>query len=541
MGKWWFSFLFSGIFFQSLGKENAMDLYRVSDSLFAHGQYAECLQVRFQILNLIEKTGSCDQLSYVFLQIGRSYYYLHNGNEAKVWLKKSLDQAKACKINSLIGKNYRNLGAIFTESGQQDSALLYLKKSAEVLHKLKNPAELASLYAILFELQMRGLKNFREARKCLDSCRLYYGQLKDKNQLAFYHIKEGIYFLETKDCQQAEWYFKKAIQLYKSVSSTEGYIYGLHSLASAQEECGNLKESLNTLKLHNDLRDKVFKEQTARNLALYQTRFETQKKEIENLELKSKNQWLILGFSIGFFLLMGTGFGIYKFREIRLEQQLASAKKEEQRLRFLEVIQAQEMERTRIAAELHDGIGHLMAAIKLNSSALQVSDESNWQILKNTLNIIDQASKEVRQISHQLMPQSLSELGLLASLHELANRINQSGKIQISVLNSDPILLDNNTQVAVYRIVQEVLNNTLKHARASEFSIDYITDKQNFTLILKDNGKGLTPEDLEKSRGIGWKNIQSRVELVNGKMDLVSAPLMGIKLEICIPIPTKMA
>lgn len=535
MGKLFLFLVSFGFIFCGFGQINSTILYKKSDSLFALGLYAECLQERFHILEQVQKEGSCSQLSYSYLQIGRSYYYLHNSAEAKAWLKKSLATARKCQIDSLIGKNLRNIGALFTESGQSDSAISYLNEAGKALHKQDNPAELANLFAIIFEVQMRGLKNFVEARKCLDSCRFYYSQLNDNNQLAFYHIKEGIYHLEMKDCNKAVSYFQKAIELYNTVSSTEGYMYGLSSLASAQEACGNLKESLATLRQHNDLRDKVFKEQTAKNLALYQTRFETQKKEIENLELKSKNQWLILGFGIGFILLIGAGFWFYKYREIVLERRLTVAKREEQRLRFLEVIQAQEKERTRIASELHDGIGHLMAAIKLNSSAIQVSDERNKQILNNTQEIIDQAAKEVRQISHQLMPQSLSELGLLASLNELANRINKGGKIQITVLKNEPIKLDKATEVAVYRIVQEVLNNTLKHANASEFSIDYVLDEHIFTLILKDNGKGFSLEEMEKTIGIGWKNIRSRVELVNGKMDLFSAPNLGVQLEIIIP------
>lgn len=534
MQKWFWVGLIFG-FCQSVFGQSYKIHHHRGDSLFAVGSYAESLAERFKALSQIEKSGTCKQLSVCYLQVGRAYYYLQNRDEARVWIQRSLSKAQSCSFDSLVGINLRNIGAIFIEANKPDSAILYLNKARLVLLSGKKIPELANLFAMLFEVELRGRKNLTAARQWLDSCQVYYHKLKDPNQMAFYLIKEGIYWQAVRDFSKAELFFKRAFGLYQTISSTEGKMYALVCLASLQNEAGKFKEAFQTQTRYMGLRDTVFKEQTAQNLARYQTMFETQKKEIENLELKRQNERQLTGFGIGILVLTLGGFGIFKIRETSHQRKLEAQKRENQRIRFSEVVQAQEEERTRIARDLHDGLGHLIAAIKLNTSALEVSDEQNRKILGHAGTIIDQASKEVRQISHRLMPQSLSDLGLEESIQELAHRINESGKIKVEILTTSEIWVEQQMAIGIYRIVQEVMNNALKHAQASIFSIQYGIENEMFTLILMDNGKGFDIEQIEKSAGIGWKNIRSRVELLNGRMQLESKLGVGTKVEVQIP------
>jgi signal transduction histidine kinase len=538
MGKWVYFFLFWALVTSVCAQTNQAD-YRKADSLFAAGLYARALEIRLKILEKLEQSGSCRTRAIAYLQIGRSYYYLKDPHAARKWIEKSLHQAHTCGFDSLEGINYRNLGALFAESHQPDSAILCINRAKNLLKFPKDLPEIANLYAILFEIQLRGNRDLTEARKCLDSCRRLYALIKDPNQTAFYKMKEGIYWLEMKNFEQAEIYFEQAGELYKSVSSTEGYMYALSSLAAARQEGGKYDKAYLTLKQYTDLRDTVFKAQTAKALAEYQTKFESQQKGLENLALQNRNERLTLGFGFGILVLIFGGFTFIKFRENQHNKRLEKQKREEQRMRFAEVVKAQEEERTRIARDLHDGIGHLMAAIKLNSCALDLKEPQNIQIQANTQQIIDQASSEVRQISHQLMPQTLSDLGLQASLQELAHRINKSGKITVSIEGEAIHQLDKAAEVSVYRIVQEVLNNCLKYAQASHFNIRHRVDLQQFIVTMEDNGIGFEPEKIQQSQGIGWKNMAARVELVSGKMEIFSAPGKGTKVEISIPLNQK--
>lgn len=510
--------------------------YGKSDSLFKSGAYAEALQENLKALRFVEKSGSCTEIVHAHIQIGRIHYFLTNRQEAIRWFRKSLPMARACGVDSLVGKCYKNLGALFFENEQLDSAVLYLENASLFLSRSHNAKDLSQLYSSLFEVYAGSKKEANLAKNYLDSCGKYATMCGDPDQFAFYQIKLGRYYYETGNCRKAIVNFQELIKYYQKRNFKDGLMYTLSNLALAQAKCGEGDSSVATMMYRDQVKETIFREKTAENLAKYEALYDTQKKEIENLELRQKNKWLISWFTVGFLVFLILGIGGYKFQQLRIQRKQAEQKKEEQRQRFLEVIQVQEQERTRIAGDLHDGLGHLMAALKLNTSALSVTDESNGRILENAQTIIDQASREVRQISHQLMPQSLSEIGILASLQELANRINPTGKIQIRILNEEEMPLSREMQVAVYRLVQEVLNNAMKHSGATEFCIGYTITNHVMTLVLEDNGVGMERSAEQNSKGIGWKNIRSRVEIIGGQMKVFSEKNQGLKIEFEIPL-----
>jgi two-component system NarL family sensor kinase len=531
----WFFFLGLCRVLPVLGQDAAA-LYKEADRLFLAGKYAECLSRRLQAVQLAEKSGRCPDLAIGFFQVGRAYYYLHKPAEARQWLQASLSKARSCGIDSLVFITHRSLGALFVESKQVDSALWHLNLARNMYHPSILPLERATLLSILFELEIRQLKNPVLARATLDSARKYYAQKEDSIPFAFYLIKEGIYYLETGDFPKAARFFRRSAAVYQKAGSTDGRMYALHSLSKALSEGGQLEEAIAVLRQLSAIKDTVFQAQTARDLARYQVQYQTQKKEIENLELRNRNDRIRMGFGLGLggmVLLGGIGFLV---REGAHRRRLLRQKQEEQRIRFTEVVEAQELERTRIARDLHDGLGHLMAAIKLNASALQLGDERNLRILDNALSIIDQASAEVRQISHRLMPQSLSDLGLRASLNDLAHRINRGGALQVELALEPDTGLDSGTEVALYRVVQEVLNNALKHAGATRFDIRMHRAGGKLQLELEDNGCGFDPLQVSAEGGLGLKNIRSRVELTGGTWHLESHPGKGTKIVVQIPL-----
>ncbi|HOY96044.1 MAG TPA: sensor histidine kinase [Catalimonadaceae bacterium] len=506
------------------------------DSLFSIGLYAESLEERLKSVSLSEKTGDCRKIAISYLHTGRAYYYLHDGKLARIWIQKSLSKSQSCLFDSLSGINFRNLGALFIEANKPDSASLYLNEARKLLKPEKHLPEIASLFAMLFEVALRGNQNVKQARQYLDSCQHYYQLVNDPNQTAFYFVKEGIYWQEMKEYKRAEKYLRDADSLYQSISSTEGSMYALTCLASLQNAAGWYKKAYQTQYRYMTLRDTIFKDQTAKNLARYQVQFETQNKEIENLELQQRNERQRIAFAVGIVVLIIIGLGIFLYRDQVHKRNMETQKREDLRARFAEVVNAQEEERTRIARDLHDNLGHLMAAIRLNTSAIVVEDDKNQRILDHTESIVDLASKEVRQLSHRLMPQSLSDLGLFESLRDMARRINESGKIKIEMKATGDIPLSKPMGIAVYRIIQEVLNNTLNHAKATVFSIFYEFKPSHFFVRLQDNGIGFEPGELHNGNGIGWQNIKSRVEMVNGSIQLNSEKGAGTIVEIRIPL-----
>src|SRR5690606_4584168 len=166
---------------------------------------------------------------------------------------------------------------------------------------------------------------------------------------------------------------------------------------------------------------------------------------------------------------------------------------------------------------------------------LSSEDEGN---LKKAVSFLDETTEEVRAISHNLVPEILN-LGLTKALENLAEQLNQSNKIKVN-LNITPMLtklqLAKQTEVSLYRIIQEIISNIIKHAKTDSILINVAT-KENFLQInIQDNGVGVDVKAIEASSGLGWKNIFARIKLINGELKIQSEKQKGSNFHINIPI-----
>jgi len=214
----------------------------------------------------------------------------------------------------------------------------------------------------------------------------------------------------------------------------------------------------------------------------------------------------------------------------------------QQELRSRAIIEAEEKERTRIAKELHDGIGQQLSAAKLNISGLQASLHTNNDeekvMLQNAIDFIDESVKEVRSVSHSMMPNALVKSGLVSAIKEFVTKISSSGalKINLEIVGlSDR--LEQTVETVLFRVLQELLNNIIKHAKAAYVNIQVIKHEKELTILIEDNGVGFdTEKELSNNNGIGLKNIQSRVAFLNGQVFFDSHISKGTTVTVEIPI-----
>ncbi len=505
------------------------------DSLFNEGMYAESLNEHLKHLTTLQSKNDYLAISYSHYKIGRSYYYLNNRKTAIDWFRTSIDYARKVNADSIIAKNLRNIGSVYIEMALKDSALIYLSKARPMILKLKNDKESSLLYALYFELKLRLFNDTLGSEPYLDTCALYSKKEGDANTYGFYLIKRGIFYRNTRRPRLAIQFLNEAKKTYESINQLEGQMYALICLSSTYRDFKDADSCYLNYMYYTDLRDKVYKDKTAENAAKYETLFNTKTKEIENLDLKRKNQLLFWFIVLGIILAGVISFTIYKIKANNKQRKFNEQLKEEQRKRFLEVLQTQENERSRIASDLHDGVGHLLSAIKLNLSALSAENNNDKSITDNLGKMVDSASLEVRQISHELMPQSLTELNIISALNELANRINKSNSITVIVSSQNEITdISKKTQIVVYRIIQEILNNILKHAKASAVDINLTHSESKLFLVIQDNGIYFDENAIKNSDGIGWKNIRARIEMFNGEYSISSNTSGGTKISVSL-------
>ena len=230
------------------------------------------------------------------------------------------------------------------------------------------------------------------------------------------------------------------------------------------------------------------------------------------------------------------GYISYKRYQVRKELEFNKKLQQQDALATQAIFESEQNERIRIARDIHDSIGQMLAVVKMNINAQFAQDQSNISLAKNG-ELIDQTIEELRHISHNLIPEELG-LGLINGLEALGNKLLPGNTLQINT-QIHPSLIQKKYpktfELSVFRITQEVLNNMLKHAQASLITIQLDPTNTGIKLQLTDNGKGFNTKLIEQSQGIGWKNIKARVSLLNGQLSVLSEPNKGTIIQIYLP------
>lgn len=200
-------------------------------------------------------------------------------------------------------------------------------------------------------------------------------------------------------------------------------------------------------------------------------------------------------------------------------------------------VSAQEKERARIASDLHDELGPMVSVVKMKINNFLLEDETDKKELTKTNKMIDDAITRIREIAFDLLPASLLRKGIVVALQQYFNNLPESGlNISFIVRNNHAVLSDK-VSITIYRIVQEILQNTLKHAQATELAIEWEEINNKIILTSLDNGKGFDySKELKNHEGLGLRNLLSRVEMINGDFFIESTKGHGTGFRIEIPI-----
>lgn len=286
-------------------------------------------------------------------------------------------------------------------------------------------------------------------------------------------------------------------------------------------------------------------------LSELETKYETEKKEKENIQLQSdiatekrnkRNIWIgfivisIFG-SITFFLIQKDTRRKQKLaeQEKKLEtQKLATVLKEQELTAIDAMIEGQEKERQRIANELHDDLGGLMATVKLHFNALK--DKKSPELFEKTNLLIDEAYEKVRTVAHAKNSGVIANQGLLKAIQDMAIKVSGSNKTVIEVVDYGlENRLENSLELTIFRIIQELTTNVIKHAEASEATIHITNHEDSLNLMVEDNGNGFNTKDISKNSGMGIHSIDKRIENLGGTVIIESEINKGTTVIIDIP------
>jgi two-component system, NarL family, sensor kinase len=289
------------------------------------------------------------------------------------------------------------------------------------------------------------------------------------------------------------------------------------------------------------LKDSILDENNQKEILQREARLQIERqRRIQQTELDRQRLWrnIIIGIFIFILLMVGMFYNRYRIKQKMVYQQQLNKQQNEM---FNLTASVQEKERKRIAEDIHDGLGSVLSAAKLKLSSLEedkkLLSEEQREKYRATLALLDEAAAELRNISHNIMPATLSKLGLIAALKNITDRISSHPGLQVQFeTHGFDNRLEESAEISIYRIVLELLNNIVKHAQASKTVVQLIKYPDYINITVEDNGKGFDyKKAVNQNKGIGLGNIESRVNYLKGTIDVDSLPGRGTVTIIDIP------
>ncbi|MEN0053121.1 MAG: ATP-binding protein [Mucilaginibacter sp.] len=499
-----------------------------------------------------------------------------------ILLNKVIPLAHQAGDSTYIGKNYIDVAIGFKNLKEYKKANVYLTRAIDVLKKTHASVEyLASAYHTSSEnYSLAG--NSVQAKAMLDSMKTLLIPYPDAEPWLDYYAAEGmrLTIAEQFDASLAvinkgialaerlkrvypeqrlllqkfyALYNKKALQQARNVALdltkrrefmniATNRVQLFYGLSVTEEGLKNLPEAYKWLKRYSDLNDSISRSNLEKTINSMEIKFrnaENQKKIAdlnrinEQVKLDAKNSRLINGLlaSASLFLLTVIILVIFFYQN----KKKLSAQQEQAKITEA-MLQGQEDERIRVARDLHDGLGGMLSAVKINLSDFAKEGKDDRELLK-IMSQLDNSVSELRRIAHNMMPEMLIKLGLEASLNDLCESL-MSEHLHIALQCLDiQTTIPTQDQITIYRIVQELLTNVVKHANAKNVFLQCSQHEEVFFITIEDDGKGMGAVQSTPKQGIGLNNIKSRVAFLNGKMEILSKennPGTAINIELYV-------
>jgi len=474
------------------------------------------------------------------------------GNKALAMAEKNGDDYTV--VNALI-----NLTVPYADLKQFDKEFQLLQKALPLAKKTGDLEQIASVYNNLGDYYYEqkkyqlSLDNYLESYKVVQQMGNHYHLCTACTQLAKLYN-------ELDQPGKALQFILQAETLAKEVGSRADLKEIYLTRAEIERRRNNFDKAYDYMFMYAELRDSLFRVETSEQVADMEAKYQNEKKEKEIIQLEKDKQIQTLSLkeksTLNYFLIASlaalsiVGFLIY--RNLRHRQLLSKQQQElqQQRIRELEkdkqliaidsMLKGQEEERTRLARELHDGLGGMLSGVKfslMNMKTDLVINHDNVAVFERSLDMLDTSIRELRRVAHNMMPEALVKFGLDDALKNYCNNINSAQVLHVQYESFGmEERLDHTTEIIIYRIVQELLNNIFKHAKASNVIVQLLREEKRLSITVEDNGKGFDINDLEKTSGAGWANIRSRIDYLKGKLDLRSDSDQGTSVNIEINV-----
>lgn len=516
------------------GKEfkNLARIYlNLSLAYYYNGKYDETLKYGLMAVHLYDSLGCRSELGTMYGELG---YRMKYSNLPKAFdlMRKGITELEALGNPEPLAKIYDNYGVLHEINKQVDSAIHFYRKALAIKRTMNDSLGIPFSLNNFFMAYLL-LNQYDSAYKYLEESTRMRLIHKDPIGLAENYNYYNQYYSSRGDYRKAIEFSIKSLEISKKHGYNNLIKSNYADLSASYEQLKDFENALKYHKLFSIYQDSLINLETNKTVADLQVQFETAEKE---KELIQKTNQLKQQKAIKILILVGSCILIMTIL-VYFWIKLLIAKRNERIKIQNALIDGEQAERNRLALELHDGVANdLNGIILLLQNNINKDAEANGSNLNQGIYKLHQTHQMVRKLSHSLMPRSLTEKGLITAIDDLATSF-QSDTL---IINTQYLNLDNRLpqiiEFNLFRIVQEAINNIIKHSKATKVLIDFNRIDGNLLVNIEDNGVGFDASLIKEKKGIGIQNIINRVKMINGNLAINSTPGRGTTIEISIPI-----
>ena len=514
-------------------KRKTLAYFALANTFSKSGMPDSAINCFFSVLPYFEKQNDYKSIGATKVNIAILYYNMGQDEKAKQYYAEALTFADKANDPTLIGNAYRGAGLYIADFNKRNE---YYFKALDGFCKAGNKFEESATLATIGWNYYANLRNPEKGLEFMHKALQIAEKHDFRSLISDQSAQLTDIYLFLKVIPKAELYAKKAEQFANKDNQTlmqrlEDKLIRLYILKGDVDAATNLYNShIERIRKQND-------ERMLNALSEKEVKYETVKKELKIESLQKERKFIILLsvlagiLLISLIILFAARQKVMTHKKKIAEQQIIRLQQEKQLVATHALLEGETIERARLSKDLHDGLGGLLSVTKHKIANMKGSltiPEDQVAVFNSALEMLDSSISELRRVAHNLMPESLMRYGLNSAINDFCNSIDKVNYHFYGVEKR----LDEKLEVAAFRIINELVNNALKHANASKINVQLVQEPERISITVYDDGCGFDPKSIDRSKPGGLNNIESRVLSFNGRLDIFSTPEKGTEISV---------
>ncbi len=514
--------------YRSVGSKTGEGAMVHNDAVIQHrlGNYAKAIELFTEALRILKPAKDTQTVHKTLNNLSTLYSFTKDYKRSEAYARECiavsnqisdeyvLTAGKIALVDALINQNKPEeiLGTL-------EEILELATRNNNTIHMILYHFGLGNYHAIIGKDYQQAVASFRKSLQLATQLPSEWEILRSNTALATISAEFGHY-------QEANFYAQSALAGAKKLGVKDLVERSWVLLARSNADKSDFKLAFDQLDSAYYLRDTLFSEEQQRQMAFWETTYQKEKKELKIASLEKQKRlytWLAVAAAVIFFIALAFAFIRYRLAVSRrklAEEEARRLEQEKQLVAVQATLDGEAAERTRLAKDLHDGLGSMLSLVKFTlpqvkgGAVLEAVDVSRFQ---NALGMLDDSIRELRRVAHHMMPESLLRYGLKASLSDFCAAI----PIADFHYFGDETRLSEKMEIMIYRCIHELVNNALKHAQANQINVQLLQEESRISFTVQDDGKGFDQQRV--GEGMGLKNVRQRVAAFQGEVHIYSS------------------